>query len=77
MKIGVVTDSTCDLPSNLIEQHAIEVVPSILVIDGREYADGEGLSRHEFYSRLPALKTAPTTAAPSIGRVHAALSTAS
>jgi DegV family protein with EDD domain len=67
MKIGVVTDSTCDLPSNLIEQHAIEVVPSILVIDGREYADGQGLSRQEFYSRLPSLRTAPTTAAPSIG----------
>ena len=66
MKIGVVTDSTCDLPSNLIEQHAIEVVPSILVIEGREYADGEGLSRHDFYRRLPVLKIAPTTAAPSI-----------
>jgi len=67
MKIGVVTDSTCDLPSNLLEQHAIEVVPSILVIDGREYADGEGLSRHDFYSRLPLLQISPTTAAPSIG----------
>jgi DegV family protein with EDD domain len=70
MKIGVVTDSTCDLPANLVEQHSIEVVPSMLVIDGREYADGEGISRHEFYSRLPALRTAPTTAAPSIGQFH-------
>jgi DegV family protein with EDD domain len=70
MKIGVVTDSTCDLPSNLVEQLAIEVVPSMLVIDGREYADGQGLSRREFYSRLPALETAPTTAAPSIGQFH-------
>ena len=67
MKIGVVTDSTCDLPSSLLEQHAIEVVPSILVIDCREYADGEGLSRDDFYRRLPMLKIPPTTAAPSIG----------
>lgn len=71
MKIGVVSDSTCDLPSTLVEQLGIEVVPSMLVIDGREYADGEGLSRQEFYSRLPALETAPTTAAPSIGQFHA------
>ncbi len=65
MKIGIVTDSTCDLPPSLVEQHGIEVVPSILVLDGREYADGAGISRREFYSRLAALKMTPTTAAPS------------
>jgi DegV family protein with EDD domain len=67
MKIGIVTDSTCDLPDYLVEQHGIEVVPSILVIEGREYLDGQGLSRREFYQRLPEFKTPPTTAAPSIG----------
>jgi DegV family protein with EDD domain len=67
MKIGIVTDSTCDLPHYFIEQHEIEVIPSILVLDGREYADGIGLSREDFYRRLPSLRTQPTTAAPSIG----------
>ena len=67
MKIGVVTDSTCDLPAQLVEQHGIEVVPCMLVIDGAEYADGEGISRHEFYLRLTQSRTAPTTAAPSMG----------
>lgn len=67
MKIGIVTDSTCDLPQYLIEQHEIEVVPTILILDGKEYADGQGISREEFYARLPALRTPPTTAAPSIG----------
>jgi DegV family protein with EDD domain len=66
-KLGVVTDSTCDLPDYLVEQHGIEVVPSILVIEGRQYADGQGLSRLEFYRRLPEFKSPPTTAAPSIG----------
>lgn len=65
MKIGIVTDSTCDLPPSLVEQHGIEVVPSILVLDRREYADGAGISRREFYSRLAALKMTPSTAAPS------------
>jgi DegV family protein with EDD domain len=67
MKLGIVTDSTCDLPGYLIEQHELEVVPSILILEGREYADGIGISREDFYNRLPTLHPYPTTAAPSIG----------
>lgn len=67
MKLGIVTDSTCDLPQTLVEKHGIEVVPSILILDGKEYADGQDISREEFYARLPSLQTPPTTAAPSIG----------
>jgi DegV family protein with EDD domain len=67
MKIGIVTDSTCDIPQFLIEQYELEVVPCILVIDGKEYVDGKDLTREEFYKRLPSLRTQPTTAAPSIG----------
>jgi DegV family protein with EDD domain len=67
MKLGIVTDSTSDLPAYLIEQHQIQVVPSILVLEGREYKDGIGITREEFYDRLPSLPTPPTTAAPSIG----------
>jgi DegV family protein with EDD domain len=67
MKLGIVTDSTCDLPQYLIDQYGIEVVPSMLIIEGKEYADGSGISREEFYKRLPDFKIQPTTAAPSIG----------
>ncbi len=67
MKIGIVTDSTADLPAYLLEEHQIHVVPTILVLEGKEYADGIGITREEFYNRLPSLQTPPTTAAPSIG----------
>lgn len=69
MKIGIVTDSTSDLPAHLVEEHNIQVVPTILILDGKEYADGIDISREEFYTRLPSLHAsrAPTTAAPSIG----------
>lgn len=67
MKLGIVTDSTSDLPAYLIEEHEIQVVPSVLVLEGREYKDGIGITREEFYERLPSLRTSPTTAAPSIG----------
>ena len=67
MKIGIVTDSTCDIPAYIAGQYQIEVVPSILIIDGKEYADGKGISRDDFYNKLPSFQTPPTTAAPSIG----------
>jgi DegV family protein with EDD domain len=67
MKLGIVTDSTSDLPQYLIEQHELEIIPSILILDGKEYADGIGISREDFYKRLPSLQAPPTTAAPSIG----------
>lgn len=67
MKLGIVTDSTSDLPAYLVEQFDIRVVPSILVLEGKEYADGISITREEFYARLPSLQTPPTTAAPSIG----------
>ena len=67
MKLGIVTDSTSDLPLDLVQHFGIEVVPSILVIEGKQYADGAGISRSDFYARLPDMKIFPTTAAPSIG----------
>ena len=69
MKLGILTDSTCDIPGYLIEQYELEVVPCILIMDGKEYVDGEGMRREEFYKRLSSLPPGaqPTTAAPSIG----------
>ncbi|MCZ7548573.1 MAG: DegV family protein [Anaerolineales bacterium] len=71
MKIGVVTDSTSDLPGDLARRFDVEVVPTILVVEGKQYADGKDLSRGDFYARLPAMRTFPTTAAPSIGEFSA------
>jgi DegV family protein with EDD domain len=64
-----VTDSTCDIPQFLVEEHGLEVIPCILVIDGKEYLDGRDISREEFYRQLPSFSAwrQPTTAAPSIG----------
>jgi len=67
MKLGIVTDSTSDLPQQIIDEHEIEVVPAVLVLDGQSYADGDGISREEYYTRLPDMKQPPTTASPSTG----------
>ena len=45
MKLGIVTDSTPDIPAYLVEEHSIHVVPTILVLEGKEYADGIVITR--------------------------------
>jgi len=67
MKIGFVTDSTADIPSALAEQHGIEIVPALVNIGNRSFADGIGVSREEFYDQLPELTPPPTTSSPSVG----------
>jgi len=67
MKIGIVTDSTADIPPELAQERGIYIVPAILIIDSQSIKDGEGISRHEFYERLPTMRSLPTTASPSTG----------
>jgi DegV family protein with EDD domain len=67
VKIGIVTDSTSDIPSDLALKYDIHVVPAILIINGRSLEDGLGISREELYLELPAMKISPTTASPSSG----------
>jgi len=67
MKISFVTDSTADIPAELASHHGIEVVPALVNIRGRSYADGIDISREEFYTLLPSLNPPPTTSAPSVG----------
>jgi DegV family protein with EDD domain len=67
MKISFVTDSTSDIPVELASRHGIEVVPALVNIRGKSYADGVDISREEFYTLLPSLNPPPTTSAPSVG----------
>lgn len=65
--IAIVTDSTADIPPDLAAQYQIHVVPNLMVIAGKSYEDGKGISREEFYRRLPGMKEIPTTATASAG----------
>jgi DegV family protein with EDD domain len=67
MPIGVVTDSTCDLPEELVAEHSISVVPLYINVGGESFLDGVDLSRQEFYERLPGWEPPPQTATPNPG----------
>jgi len=67
MSIRIVTDSTCDLPAEVIQANHITIVPMYINIGTETFRDGVDLSRQEFYTQLPTYKHQPTTAAPSPG----------
>lgn len=63
--IRFVTDSTCDIPAELIARWKIGVVPCFVNYGDSSYADdGRELNRHTFYQQLPSIRPHPTTAAP-------------
>lgn len=68
MKIALVTDSTADIPEDLVEAYQIQVVPNVLVIDGVSLMDGIDITREEFYEKLPAMQQFPTTSTASVGK---------
>ncbi len=72
MSVGIVTDSTCDLPAEIISRYGIHVVPLYINVGKHGYLDGIDLPREEFYGRLPTFPEHPTTAVPSITRFRAA-----
>ncbi len=71
MSVKIVTDSTCDLPTELVEAYNITVIPLYIHIGRRSYLDGIDMSRQDFYQGLPSFKEHPTTAAPSPAIIEA------
>ncbi len=70
MTIQIVTDSTCDLPVETLQELGITVLPLNIHIGDRGYLDGVDLSREEFCRRLPELNPSPKTASPSPAGFH-------
>lgn len=64
MNIRIVTDSTCDLPAEIVGRHAITVIPLAINVGDQSFLDGVDLTRSEFYARLPTFSPHPTTSAP-------------
>lgn len=67
-QVAVVTDSTADLPSDLVERLGIHVIPLNIELDGARYEDRVTISPEDFMSRLTASNSFPTTSEPSSRR---------
>jgi DegV family protein with EDD domain len=71
MSIFIVTDSTCDLPEDIIKKHKITVLPIFINMEDKSYRDGIDISRKQFYERLPGQSISPTTSVMSVENVEA------
>ncbi len=64
-KVYVVTDSTADIPKELVESLRIKVVPLKVHLKNETYLDGVTISADEFYVKLEESEELPTTSQPS------------
>lgn len=71
MTVRILTDSTCDLPADVIERLGITVIPLYIHVGDENYADGIDITRKAFYENLPHFEYHPTTAVPSPAKFHA------
>jgi DegV family protein with EDD domain len=64
MNIRIVTDSTCDLPAEIVKEYGIIVIPLSINVGEKTLLDGVDITRDEFYEQLPNFNPHPKTAAP-------------
>ncbi len=65
--IKVVSDSTCDLSSDLLEKYDISIIPLMISLGDKTKKDGVEISPDEIYSWSDETGQTPKTAAPTIG----------
>lgn len=69
MKIAVVTDSTATITPEEAAQNDIHVVPIPFTIDGQTFREGVDISTEDFYAKLKASSSFPSTSQPAIGQM--------
>jgi len=71
MTTRIITDSTCDLPADVISKYGIRVIPLHIHVGNDDFLDGIDITREQFYEKLPTFREQPTTAVPSLQKFRA------
>ena len=66
MKIKITSDSTCDLPQELIEKYAVRLMPLCVTVEGQTYRDGVDIQAAEMLAMTEKNGGTPKTAANNI-----------
>jgi DegV family protein with EDD domain len=69
--VRIVTDSSCDLPADVVERLGIDIVPLTIRFGEQEYVDRFELSPAEFWAKCATIPGLPETAAPAPGQFEA------
>ena len=67
MNIKILSDSTCDLSNQLLEQYNITLKPLSIIKDGKTYSDGIDITPADIFQHVSAGGDLCTTAAINIG----------
>ena len=67
MNIKILSDSTCDLPQELLEKYNITMVPLCVIKDGQGYSDGINITPAEIFDHVANGGDLCSTAAINIG----------
>ena len=59
-KYTIITDSATDMPKWVIDKYNLRVIPTPVVIEGKDYFDGETVFPNEFYDILRSGKNVTT-----------------
>lgn len=65
--IKIVTDSTTDLPQELLRKYDIEVIPLSVYVDGETYLDSVTITPLEFIRKMKGSGELPKTSLPPVG----------
>lgn len=66
MKIGIVTDSTCDLPNEILLRYHIASIPLRVILEEKIFRDWRDIQPIELYNKMLAGGAMPQTTPPSI-----------
>ena len=64
--VKIISDSTCDLSQDLIDQYDISVLPLHIILGEEDYLDGKSITPDEIYKWSDENNTTPKTSAVSI-----------
>jgi|YNPNPStandDraft_1061719.scaffolds.fasta_scaffold07082_7 DegV family protein with EDD domain len=59
--IRIITDSTCEMPEEVMNHPAVSVVPLYVLFGQEVLRDGVDITREQFWARLPKADPLPTT----------------
>lgn len=65
-KIKLISDSTCDMPKELLEQYGVSIIPLSIVLGEKPYKDGIEVVPEDIFKWVDENGITPKTSAPSI-----------
>lgn len=66
MRVKIISDSTCDLPQDLIQKNNIGIVPLIVTKDSQEYLDGITITPADIFAHVASGGSLCSTAARGV-----------